>query len=66
MLWSDVISHARLFLSFFADQPWNPWHMLVELLGFVEPWLKITGLENMLLRHAFSGPQALIRAADLA
>jgi len=44
MAWSDVISYARLFLLFFTDPLRNPSQMLVEPLGSVEPWLKITDL----------------------
>jgi len=44
MAWFDIISHARLFLNFFTDQPRNPWHMLAEPLGSAEPRLKNTGV----------------------
>ena len=45
--WSDISSHARLYLSFCTDQPRNPWHMLAESLGYAEPRLKITGLTSV-------------------
>jgi len=43
---SDVISHARLFLIFFPDEPRKPWQMLAGPLGSAEPRLKITGVST--------------------
>ena len=38
---SDVILHARLFVT---GQLRNPWQTLAEPLGSAEPWLKNTGV----------------------
>ena len=46
MAWFDVISHTRLFLNFFTDQPRKPWHTLAEPLGSAEPQLKNTDVHN--------------------
>jgi len=44
MTWSEVILHARLFLFFFINQPWNPWQILAKSQGSAKPRLKITAL----------------------
>jgi len=49
---SGVISHARLF---FTGQLRNFWQMLVELMGFAEPWLKITALVRHTTRPWIQG-----------
>jgi len=47
MACSDVISHARLFLFFYTDEPRKPWQMLMEPLGSAEPRMKITAIPDV-------------------
>jgi len=58
MAWSDVISHVRLFFYIFADQPRNPWQVLVEPLR-IPGWksLDYDVICNDSIQHsALSGP----------
>jgi len=45
---SGVISHTRLFVN---GQLRNPWQMLAEALGSMEPRLKITTVDCILMER---------------